>query len=140
MENKRLVEICQMFAITHGHKVTQYCQSLIRELGLSPDEIEKTEIEYGTYEEDAEIRLLRCKIVKAVATKLRAHLYSAAFTKGIVEIGKPLPVVGFWKDERILLEIGTTGMFIIKKSEDGSIKGTTHRDPLKNPGFIAMLV
>ena len=74
MENKRLVEICQMFAITHGHKVTQYCQSLIRELGLSPDEIEKTEIEYGTYEEDAEIRLLRCKIDKAVATKLRAHL------------------------------------------------------------------
>ncbi len=138
MESKRLLEICQGLKSARGGGVTRYCQSLIRELAISHDEIEATKIEARPGDEDNDVSVLRRKIVKAVLIRLRKHLNDALVAKGIIEVGKPLPVVGNW-DNRTLLKIGTTGMMITKRAEDGSKKGTCDRDPLENLQLIALL-
>lgn len=136
METQRLVEICQGLPSPGSRKITQYCQKLIGELGLSSTEIEATKLEPSECQD--EVAVLRKKIVKAVLTKLRTNIYTAASQKGLVTIGQPLPRVGYWATrDRILLKLSESGMFIIPQDNDTG--KTTHCDPVKSPEFLRML-
>ena len=137
MNTKRVLEICEDLSRVRPKHLTQHCQGLIGELGLTSQDIESIQLEsHGENEEDFVV--LRRKIVKAVHAKLRSLVFQIASDKGLVAVGKPLPIVGYWRGKS-LVGVSSAGMYIIPKDERGVTKGTTHTDPLKNPTFLAML-
>ena len=134
MKANRTLEICHELAVASSK--LRCCQKLVGELKLSQNEIKSTEI--GPWADKGEVGEQGRRVIKAVYTRLRHQVYKIAFEKGIVAIGKPLPNVGFWKGNQLLVSFGESGMFVVSQGEGRKSK-KIHLDPLANLEFLALL-
>jgi hypothetical protein len=115
MEIKRLCEIVNKMRV-RGQPNYQYCRSIVGELGIDPASVDSEDVAG-----------IRRNVAKAVTKKVRLEICRIAMEHKLIEIGKPLSVIG---TKKLLLRVNESGLLIIPRDTSSIGNQTTYCYPI----------